>query len=565
MLSMNLPPSQPSGQSDPVPVTLRTWPERLPWGALAVLLGSLLYLLLYYRLPLSNADEGIIATGAERILRGQVPYRDFFSELGPASFYFQAWIFRVSGMNVTSLRLTAWIIGGGLSLLLYLLARRVVHGTDAFLPSLIFTMICYPYTYRVSHHAWGNAFFLLSVLCLSYLAFRPANENAARLRVLAFAAGLAAAVALLAMQSKGAWAVAMGVVFLALSEGFPAGNTFTAGLRRSLGWILWFILGAGAVIGLAALYFTLQGALGAWVEDNVIFLFANYRPYLDVPQASPWSVIGHLGQLAILQPSVHLVLNFIGYLFFLLIAPGIAFGYTFWRVFLVRSREAEQTRLWLLLLLQGLGAYFGELHSPDDFHLLSAAPIMLILLVHTWRCAQSSSWSWRRPLRVVAWLGLLLMCFTGLRKAADTSKINVPVLTRRGTIYAQAQEAPELQHVVNTIQNTVPSGGETFFFPYHAELYFLTSTYNPTRYDVLLADFHTVRQTDEAISTLQAKRPAHIFDLTRRLPWTIRPHFPDDQPDVLGPHRVERVLLAPMNLYTPASEVADMQVWALKR
>lgn len=559
---MSLPPSQPSGQAGPW--NEAGWLQRVPWGAVAVFTASLLFLLFYYRLPLSNADEGIIATGAERILRGQVPYRDFFSELAPASFYFQAWIFQVTGINVSSLRLTAWLLGGVLSLLIYLLGRRFLRGTDAFVPPLIFAMICYPYTYRVSHHSWGSLFLYICVLCLSRSAFRFPNESTFRLKACVFCAGASAAVTLLAMQPKGAWAVAMGVAFLVLLEGFPAGNTLSAGLRKGLVWNLWFILGVAAVIGPVLLYFMLEGALGSWAKDNVIFLFANYRPYLDVPQASPWGIISHLARLALHQPSVHLVLNIIGYLFFLLVAPGIAFGYVFWRVFPAQFRAEPQAGLLLLFFLQGLGAYFSELHAPDDFHLMSAAPLMLILLVYTVRCALNRSWPLRRPLRVLAWAGLMLMCFTGLRKAANTLEINTPVQTRRGTIHVMAEDAPELQQVVNTIQDKVPSGGETFLFPYHAELYFLTSTHNPTRYDVLLADFHSLRQIDEAISTLETKRPAYIFDLTRRLPWTIRPHFPDDQPDVIGPHRVEKILLAPQTLYARDHEVALMQVWTLK-
>jgi hypothetical protein len=563
---MSLPPSQPEGPGASSPEISPAWPSRIPWGGFVALAGSLVYFFFFYfRLPLSESDEGILAAGAERILRGQVPYRDFFSELAPASFYFQAWIFRILGANVTALRLTAWIVGGILSLLIYLLARRLLRGTDAFLPPLIFTLICYPYTYRVSHHSWGNVFLYLSVLCLSQLALRPPTAKPLLLRLYVFAAGLSAAVCLLCMQPKGAWALAMGIIFLSLSEGLPGGISLRAGLRKGMGWTLWFILGAGFVLALAVLYFASRGALGYWVEDNLVFLFTSYRPYLDVPQASPASIISHMLLLTIREPSTHLALYVIGYLFFLLVAPGIAFGHAFWRVFIGRSPAEPRTRLWLLFLLEGLGSYFSEMHSPDDFHLMTAAPIMLILFVDTCRCALSASWPWSRPRRAVAWLGLALMCFTGLRKAANTSVINTPIETRRGTIYVQAGVAREFQQVVDLIQEMVPAGGETFFLPYHAELYFLTSTRNPTRYDVLLDDFHSVQQIGEAISTLQAKKPAHIFDLSRRLPWSIRPHFPDDTPDALGPHRVEEVLLDPGTEYVRAREVAGMQVWVLKR
>jgi hypothetical protein len=44
--------------------------------------------------------------------------------------------------------------------------------------------------------------------------------------------------------------------------------------------------------------------------------------------------------------------------------------------------------------------------------------------------------------------------------------------------------------------------------------------------------------------------------------WTIRPHFPDDPPDVLEPHPVERTLRLPGSGYHLAATVAGMEVWA---
>jgi hypothetical protein len=42
-----------------------------------------------------DPDEGIILQGAERILRGQVPYRDFFSFFTPGSYYLLALLFKI--------------------------------------------------------------------------------------------------------------------------------------------------------------------------------------------------------------------------------------------------------------------------------------------------------------------------------------------------------------------------------------------------------------------------------------------------------------------------------------
>src|SRR5947209_4423648 len=51
-----------------------------------------------------NPDEGIVLAGADRILRGSVLYRDFFSFYTPGSYYWTALLFRVFGHCLLSAR-----------------------------------------------------------------------------------------------------------------------------------------------------------------------------------------------------------------------------------------------------------------------------------------------------------------------------------------------------------------------------------------------------------------------------------------------------------------------------
>src|SRR5690349_6254261 len=79
-----------------IPEQLRS--ER--WIALATLLISFLYLWLFRRYTWIDPDEGIILQGAQRILDGQVLYRDFFSFFTPGSYYLLAICFRVFGDSI---------------------------------------------------------------------------------------------------------------------------------------------------------------------------------------------------------------------------------------------------------------------------------------------------------------------------------------------------------------------------------------------------------------------------------------------------------------------------------
>ena len=57
-------------------------------------------------------DEGIVLEGAQRILRGEVLYRDFFSYFTPGSYYFLALLFKVFGSSFLVAR-TALVFFGG--------------------------------------------------------------------------------------------------------------------------------------------------------------------------------------------------------------------------------------------------------------------------------------------------------------------------------------------------------------------------------------------------------------------------------------------------------------------
>lgn len=67
--------------------------------ALIVLGGVILYPLM--RLPFNFYDEGIVLTGALRVLSGEQPYRDFWTLYAPGQFYTLAVLFKVFGISAT--------------------------------------------------------------------------------------------------------------------------------------------------------------------------------------------------------------------------------------------------------------------------------------------------------------------------------------------------------------------------------------------------------------------------------------------------------------------------------
>src|ERR1700692_4769672 len=93
------------------------------WASLTFII-SLLYLFLFRHYSVMDLDEGIVLQGAERILHGQVPYRDFFMFYTPGSVYLVALLFKVFGDSLNVARTGIAIAGAGCTVIAYLLSRR---------------------------------------------------------------------------------------------------------------------------------------------------------------------------------------------------------------------------------------------------------------------------------------------------------------------------------------------------------------------------------------------------------------------------------------------------------
>ena len=91
---------------------------------------SFAYLASFHHYSSLEPDEGIVLRGAERILRGEVPYRDFFSFYTPGSFYLVALLFRFLGDSLVVARMSLAVAGAACSVITYLLARRVCSRGD---------------------------------------------------------------------------------------------------------------------------------------------------------------------------------------------------------------------------------------------------------------------------------------------------------------------------------------------------------------------------------------------------------------------------------------------------
>src|ERR1700733_16235986 len=93
------------------------WPLRLGF----VLGFVYLFLAIFQRLAIY--DEGLVIYSAERVARGEVPYRDFWAVYAPGQFYTLAGIFRVFGFSILTERIWDWVTRLTLCIVLLMVSR----------------------------------------------------------------------------------------------------------------------------------------------------------------------------------------------------------------------------------------------------------------------------------------------------------------------------------------------------------------------------------------------------------------------------------------------------------
>ena len=92
---------------------------------LILLLISVVCHLPVLNMPLNVYDEGIILAGADRILQGQVPYRDFWSMYPPGQFYTLALLFKLFGPSVLVERIYGIIVRSLLAMSGFLVTKKL--------------------------------------------------------------------------------------------------------------------------------------------------------------------------------------------------------------------------------------------------------------------------------------------------------------------------------------------------------------------------------------------------------------------------------------------------------
>jgi 4-amino-4-deoxy-L-arabinose transferase-like glycosyltransferase len=436
-----------------------------------------LYLLPFMRFLLQWTDEGTLVYGAARIVHGEVFARDFFEVIGPGSFYWLAMFFKLFGVTFVAARICLFLTSLGTGLLMYFLSRRVCRRYKVLpcilLASTYFGMI-WP---AISHHVDSNFFALLTVACLVLWQDR---RQASQLLV----AGGAAGATTCFLQPMGI------LLFIAILVWL-----WMQCHRRSASMSALYLVLAGycGVLGIVLIYFLSQGALRDLVCANFLWPSRHYSAVNAVPYAQSilqyyWTnwIMSGVKWLVVMAPVLITPLLFVAALPALL--PILGAWYKWGTV----RQEI------LLYCLCGVAVWISEFHRKDIFHVVFGSPLLIILCIHF--LAEYRGKVASLVLQTLSISAGCLACFNMFMVLTAH-----PITTRVGSV-AMFRADP----VLTFLCEHVARGEEVFVYPYRPMYYFLSGTTNPTRYSILMYDYNTASQFEDAVRALDHRRVRYV-------------------------------------------------------
>jgi 4-amino-4-deoxy-L-arabinose transferase-like glycosyltransferase len=474
--------------------------ERFVVGA--VFLLSVAYLCLFRRYTAMEPDEGIVLQGAERILQGQVLYRDFFSFLTPGSFYLQALLFKLFGNSFLVARTTLAIFGGLFSSIGYLLVRRVCSRRIALLSVALVLLTTLPYRFLVLHN-WDSSLFA----CLTvYSAIRVLES---RTSIWAFALGSSAALTMLFEQSKGVGlGLGLGLGFAVLYLGdrrrFGISRAATGYIAVGLAWPFLITFG----------YFfsqhSLHPMLTDWLWPLQHYSTANHvrYGYQNWSESTRHTLLGtgtwslRLFNAFVLSPS-----------FLVPVLPLVAVALFFYWTYELLWKRVSQAKLAYYVVITG--ALSGILLSivvvrADIIHLMYLQPLYGILLawIFDGRDIPGRLFKAAHPVLTT----ILVLAFLAFAVPLLLRALNTPYYTetRRGAIATPAQDT-----VVEYVQSQVAPGSTMLVYPYLPLYSYFTATFNPAGYDFFQPGMNTAEQSRTILEELRSARvPGVLFEIS---------------------------------------------------
>ena len=496
--------------------TARAWAARHAEAltATAVVLVALMHLLRVYNRGFNLLDEGFVLHVAERVLQGQVPYRDFFTQLTPGAFLALAAVFAVTGPSALVGRWITVLLGLLITFLLFHFARRLVSRPVAAFAALAFPVWGIAQGWFYPNYSWFALAAATGALGAALRACARAEHDEDQSAPLAWrrlgwasAAGLGCGLAAFCKQNIGLYTlVALVCAILVAGPGgwrrraLAAAGMTAASLPVPLALLAWLWA---------------QGALASFYRDAVWIPLAVFPREMAAPYPAfwpPWPVPADPpGQGAWAFRLVCLLppLPFGGGALWLLgsalrtarrrgapagdparrgaFACWLAFGLAIWATAFPRADfDHVQVSLGPIFIL-------GAAILEELGRFLVRRRVWRLWAIYRLLSTIDGAWCRRWLPQVLACSVLCGFLVTGLGNAralrmgsAWSLRTLDAVAPRASGILLDHEEAAELIRLLAQVQRLSKPGDAIASLPWNAGLYFLAERRNATRFDLYL-------------------------------------------------------------------------------
>lgn len=426
----------------------------------------------YWSMFVQINDEAVTVLGADRLLRGELPYRDWGTRHTPGSYFIAAAFFSLFGHAAPWTRVLFSLVSATTAVGLQLLSNRLLSGPYRFVPAFLFTscgVMAFPV---LSYHWMGTCILVWTV----YALLRWAQD---RSQAAAMVVGAGVALAGWTLQST---AAITGLLALSVALRLrPPGAARALATFAALSLLLWLPL------------------LPYWREifaENVLamrlHLDFNYQPFslaytqqdlAALPEFAPNTQWRHVLALASDTAAQHVI--------YLTIYPLAVLGIV---LFERRRQPARALGAWATLL-----ALLVTHRQQTPMYVAFLSPLWALLI-----CQMALQLAWRRLLfsTLLVLEGLGWVGRWDLRRQSFV----FPIQTRSGNYFTNLEiEAARMQHVAEWLR-AVPPRTPVFAYPFFTSAYTLFDLANPIREPVLQPLLYSPEVNERAAQTLEAKK-----------------------------------------------------------
>ena len=238
-------------------------------------------------------DEGIMLTGAMRVVQGALPHRDFYANYGPGQFFTLAAIFKLFGPSILVERIWDLVVKAGIACLVNVIASNLMGRLFATAVTaaciLWLAVLGFP-----SYPVWPSLFFILLGILPLFRLFDGRYSVAGLL-----AAGLCIGFVVLFRYDVGFFACTAESAVLAAFGVF--GRVDATRLRRIASLLFPFWIGTALVVVPLLVAYTATGIIPDFIFQILEYPSKNYAAMrsLPFPGFDPTKGIGQINSSSI--------------------------------------------------------------------------------------------------------------------------------------------------------------------------------------------------------------------------------------------------------------------------